>query len=343
MPSVADGYIDAIRDGRIVGWALDPSLTEPCVVEFWIDNRLIGSVVADQPRPDLQAAGIGTGAHGFRFQVAPGLPRAAGAVLRAKLRHSGWELKGSGQVLAGEQPGAADRLPDWELIARHDAMWGVLSAEKYSKEKIDEAARREFFQSGSEFVAERIARAEALLGPVRRGTAVDFGCGVGRLTMPLAATFRSVVGIDVSETMPSTARDNCRANGIGNVRFVNSAAMSGDALLKGVDFLLSYIVFQHIPEADGQWIFRELLSAMAPGGVGCVHFVFCNLDGTTDATTPFVHDVHLGGGSVVGMQMNCYSANRIIRALHEVGASEFHVDHVVHGRHLGGIVYFRKG
>ena len=36
--------------------------------------------------------------------------------------------------------------------------------------------------------------------------ALDFGCGVGRLTQPLAARVRQVVGLDISDEMIRRAR-----------------------------------------------------------------------------------------------------------------------------------------
>lgn len=54
----------------------------------------------------------------------------------------------------------------------------------------------------------------------RRG--LDFGCGVGRLSIPMASICRSIVAADVSEFMIEEARENCRINGITNVEFAVS-------------------------------------------------------------------------------------------------------------------------
>jgi 2-polyprenyl-3-methyl-5-hydroxy-6-metoxy-1,4-benzoquinol methylase len=44
-----------------------------------------------------------------------------------------------------------------------------------------------------------LQRIETTLGPVARGRALDFGCGVGRLALPLVrdAGFARVVGVDI--------------------------------------------------------------------------------------------------------------------------------------------------
>jgi SAM-dependent methyltransferase len=46
-----------------------------------------------------------------------------------------------------------------------------------------------------------------------RGRAIDFGCGVGRLTLPLSHIFESVVAIDISPDMLAETMINAKANG----------------------------------------------------------------------------------------------------------------------------------
>ncbi len=65
-----DGRIEAVSDGRLIGWAVD--LAEPdrrLSLDVFIDNKLVRKVLADQPRADLLARGIGDGAHGFRVEL----------------------------------------------------------------------------------------------------------------------------------------------------------------------------------------------------------------------------------------------------------------------------------
>src|SRR4051794_32184177 len=49
-------------------------------------------------------------------------------------------------------------------------------------------------------------------------TVLDLGCGVGRLTRPLAERAGRVIALDVSPEMLARARDN--VNGVSNVEFV---------------------------------------------------------------------------------------------------------------------------
>ncbi len=63
-----DGSLDAIVGHTVEGWAVnvqDP--TNPVTVEIFDGDQLLGSAVALMFRPDLLAAGIGTGKHHFKF------------------------------------------------------------------------------------------------------------------------------------------------------------------------------------------------------------------------------------------------------------------------------------
>ena len=76
--------------------------------------------------------------------------------------------------------------------------------------------------------------------------ALEFGCGVGRLVIPLAKIAKRVTGIDVSESMINEAKRNCESRKINNV-FLTKTDDSLSLLANNYDFMLSFIVFQHIP------------------------------------------------------------------------------------------------
>ena len=98
---------------------------------------------------------------------------------------------GADLVLAGE-------LDLHTLAQLQAALWAILS---YSDRKFGAWDREEFFRTGEVEIEELMARAEELGRPVGRASALDFGCGVGRLTRALSAHFESCLGLDISETM----------------------------------------------------------------------------------------------------------------------------------------------
>ena len=65
-----------------------------------------------------------------------------------------------------------------------------------------------------------VGRALRLLDVQPQHHAIDWFCGLGNFTLPLATRTRSVLGIEGSETLLARARDNAKANGLaGKTRF----------------------------------------------------------------------------------------------------------------------------
>jgi len=91
---------------------------------------------------------------------------------------------------------------------------------------------------------------------------IDFGCGVGRLTLPLARDSASVPGVDVSPGMLSEAQKNSAERGVSNVRF--ALEVSGRFGL-----VHSFIVLQRIPPRRGLPIGRDPATPVEPGGWQC--------------------------------------------------------------------------
>jgi tRNA/tmRNA/rRNA uracil-C5-methylase (TrmA/RlmC/RlmD family) len=73
----------------------------------------------------------------------------------------------------------------------------VLSEKKFRKENV-ELNRKEFFESGAEYVSGTVATAVRHFGQLNKESALDFGSGVGRVTIPLAQHFKKVVGVEIS-------------------------------------------------------------------------------------------------------------------------------------------------
>lgn len=65
---VYDGILQAVGNGRVVGWVRDPSSPERRVeVTVAVDGEPVITGVAEQPRDDLIEQGLGDGAYGFEL------------------------------------------------------------------------------------------------------------------------------------------------------------------------------------------------------------------------------------------------------------------------------------
>jgi SAM-dependent methyltransferase len=151
----------------------------------------------------------------------------------------------------------------WELAARVDPLWAILSDPSKKGGKWTAA---EFFETGRREVALLMYQLHVLgQYPVCR-RAMDFGCGVGRLSQALSAFFPEVVGIDVSRRMIELAE---RANmARSRVRYVlNETEDLGQFPSRSFDFIYSDIVLQHLsPELSERFI-QEFVRLLAPHGI----------------------------------------------------------------------------
>ena len=95
--------------------------------------------------------------------------------------------------------------------------------------------------------------------------AVDFGCGIGRLSQPLARHFGRVIGVDISPTMVSVAK---RVNRFGErVQYVLNDGPDLPFLARdSVDLIHTHITLQHVPPSVTRGYLAEFLRVGKPGG-----------------------------------------------------------------------------
>ncbi len=124
----------------------------------------------------------------------------------------------------------------------------------------------EFFRTGVDDVAYLCTQLKSVAPDLRHGTALDFGCGVGRITRALAPHFSAVTGVDVARSMIAAAR---RLNAdVPNCTFTVNTAARLRAFRDGTfDFVYSRLVLQHIPPRSAAEYIAELVRVLAPGGV----------------------------------------------------------------------------
>ncbi|WP_263352961.1 class I SAM-dependent methyltransferase [Acidicapsa acidisoli] len=151
---------------------------------------------------------------------------------------------------------------DWEHLAERDALWAILTDSTKAGRKWDVA---EFMATGESEI-NTVMTYLASIGclPDCKGSALDFGCGVGRLTQALARRFASCVGVDISQQMIDQAET---LNRFAHCRYVASSdtrlPFTGDSF----SFIYSNIVLQHIPQYMSELYLREFVRVLAPGGV----------------------------------------------------------------------------
>jgi SAM-dependent methyltransferase len=155
---------------------------------------------------------------------------------------------------------------DWEDLATLDPLWAIASRPGSRHGRWDDD---EFMAGGRRKAAAIMRTLHGLGAPIERRRALDFGCGVGRLTLPLAGHFEQAVGIDVAPSMVAQARARAVAAGQANVRFVvddgaDLASLGEDRF----DLVFTALVLQHLPSrSDVERCLRGLARLVAPGGI----------------------------------------------------------------------------
>jgi SAM-dependent methyltransferase len=152
---------------------------------------------------------------------------------------------------------------NWEAFGRVDPFFGVLSDPTKFGGKWDP---QEFFETGHAHVRKllRILRERDV--SFVPGTCLDFGCGVGRLTIPLSAHFDRTIGVDVAKAMIGPARrhlkpgDRCEfvVNRRPDLRCFDTAAF---------DVVHSCLVLQHMPPDVAHRYIGEFFRVARPGGL----------------------------------------------------------------------------
>jgi len=150
----------------------------------------------------------------------------------------------------------------WDELAKADPFWAVLtdSGREGKRWTIDE-----FFSTGVAEAGADVDRARQQEPRLARTSALDFGCGAGRLTRGLAQHFARVTGVDISGRMIALARDHNRD---ARVSFIHNPRPHLRVFPGGsFDFVYSRITLQHIAPKYTKGYLREFVRVLAPGGV----------------------------------------------------------------------------
>ena len=140
-----------------------------------------------------------------------------------------------------------DTDSDWEVWGKKDPYYGGCTQDSYRLCQMTDESRAEFFQAGEQRIHQILDHCRRHIDPeFNPKRALDFGCGVGRLLIPVAQVTEHATGLDVSVSMLEEARKNCEERSLNNVTLLKSDDEL--SLLKGdFDFVYSHIVLQHIP------------------------------------------------------------------------------------------------
>jgi SAM-dependent methyltransferase len=235
---------------------------------------------------------------------------------------------------------------DWTILAEEQPYFGVLADERFLAHNLTQESIDEFYATGTADIDHVVRTLQDIAkGDFSPARALDFGCGVGRLTLAMAAFSTEVIGVDVAEPMLDIAREHAAARSL-NVQ------LSTELPAGPVDWINSLIVFQHIDPVRGYDVLGRLLDLLAPGGFASIQFTFYRdrrhlsellrdlSDHRYDGRTVEVLDATANDPG--SMTMYDYDMNRVLRMFFVAGVADLRVQHTDHGGCHGAWVFGRK-
>ncbi len=151
----------------------------------------------------------------------------------------------------------------WTKLGEVDPLWAVYvdPAKRDGRWDVDD-----FLATGRDEVAGLMHDLDRLGLEARRGEALDFGCGVGRLTVALSEHYETVTGVDVAPSMLGNAKRlhaaNDRCEFVYNDR-PDLSIFADDSF----DLVYSSLVLQHMSPGLSDGYIREFVRVVRPGGV----------------------------------------------------------------------------
>jgi len=152
----------------------------------------------------------------------------------------------------------------WEDLAKIDPCWAILAdpRKKFRRWDLDE-----FFLTGEREISRLMETALQLGYPQANNLALDFGCGMGRLTGALSKRFEKCVGVDISEEMIRRATE--LNTNLTNCEFVLNVSGALEQFSQhSFDLIYTSVVLQHIPTKAGIMRYiADFIRTLKPGGL----------------------------------------------------------------------------
>ncbi len=152
---------------------------------------------------------------------------------------------------------------NWESFGNEDPYWAILTdpTAKHNAWNIDE-----FFKTGEVSIQHLLNKLERLNIPWTSHKALDFGCGVGRLSLALAHHFDQVIGVDIASSMIQLAnKHNSQKKKLRYVQIDNPAL--DEIGEERFDFIHTVLTLQHIEPKYAKQYVKQFIHLLKPDGL----------------------------------------------------------------------------
>ncbi len=229
----------------------------------------------------------------------------------------------------------------WESFAAREPHFAVLTAPRFLQANLTPGHEREFFASGEAVVSWLLDVIDAALVPeFAPMTILEYGCGIGRLALPLALRPGSVTAVDRSPAMLERAQREAERR-VRHIAFETPKQLF--ATPRMFDLVVCYHVLQRMPRREALTLLVRLCEMIAPGGVGVFQWPYRSADSTAVRASRWARE-YIPGANVVAnairgkasetpfIPTTVFSLRRMLRAL---DSPSFRSTHVALQRHEG--------
>ena len=158
---------------------------------------------------------------------------------------------------------------DWENWGRFDPLYGVAAVPGRERGGTNPWTEADFYATGAgewELMAPHWIRYAGSLD----GTVLEVGCGAGRLSRQLAATFPRLIALDVSSDQLELARAAVAETPVA-AEFRLSTGPTLPCAAGEADAIFSTHVLQHLPPRLVESLLVDAGRVLAPGGTLMLH------------------------------------------------------------------------
>jgi SAM-dependent methyltransferase len=244
---------------------------------------------------------------------------------------------------------------EWQAWGEAHPYYGVITDAQYRGKVLPAEIKEQFLTTGREYVKEVLDSCRHYFGDVSTQSSLDFGCGVGRLLIPLAEVSSHAVGVDIAQSMLDETAANAVARGIGNVTLARTLEQIPADRGK-FTFINSYIVLQHIPTDLGLAIIMELLARLEVNGCAVLHVTYArgryvSSMGKRPLIVKIARSIglplqrirrHLTGRGDPQMLMHDYDLNKVLFLAQKVGVRCGGFEFTDHKKAFGVMLFFKR-
>ena len=137
----------------------------------------------------------------------------------------------------------------WNNYGNTETYWSVLTDKNYLNRNRTQKQLNTFYETGkSEILCiENTLRRCGVWKELNKKDCMEYGCGVGRMTIHLSNLFQHVTGMDISDGHLNLAKQKLSELNIKNVNLKKIKNLEDLKHLPKYDFIYSVIVLQHNP------------------------------------------------------------------------------------------------